>query len=170
MTRIEEVDEEDDEEIVDLIEMFREWGNKPSVRMVKEKEVQVFYISQGDEELNEMDKYQLWYEEDRPEVKQKSIEDPSPSPSVPEEDQPEVKQESIENPSPSPSVQEEDQPEVKQESIENPSPSPSVQEASKDRVRTVRLPGYEDLVEVVLDSGADCHVLPLSYHKWSFQP
>ena len=26
MTRIEEVDEEDDEEIVDLIEMFREWG------------------------------------------------------------------------------------------------------------------------------------------------
>ena len=44
MTRIEEVDEEDDEEIVDLIEMFREWGNKPHVRMVKTKEFQVFDI------------------------------------------------------------------------------------------------------------------------------
>ena len=143
MTRIEEVEEEDDEEVVDLIEMLREWGNKPHARMVKVKEVQVFDISQGDEELNELDEYQMWYEEDRPEVKQ----------------------ESVENPSPSPSAQEEDRPEVRQESIENPSPSPSVQEASKDRVRTVRLPGYEDLIEVVLDSGADCHVLPLSYYS-----
>ncbi|CAE7514254.1 unnamed protein product [Symbiodinium natans] len=82
-----------------------------------------------------------------------------------EEYRPEVKQESVENLSPSPSAQEEDQPEVRQESIENPSPSPSVQEASEDRVRTVRFPGYEDLIEVVLDSGADCHVLPLSYYS-----
>ena len=68
------------------------------------KEVQVFDISQEDEELNELDECQMWYEEDRAEVKQESVENPSPSPSAQEEDRSEVRQESIENPSPSPNA------------------------------------------------------------------
>ena len=54
-------------DIYDLIEMFREWGNKPYARMVKTKEVQVFDISQEDKELNKLDEHQMWYE-DRPET------------------------------------------------------------------------------------------------------
>ena len=80
----------------------------------------MFDISQGDGGLEEMDEYLKWYEDDQPEVKQESIENPSPSPS-----------------------RNDDQPEVRQESVENPSPSPSINEVITERVRMARLPGYE---------------------------
>ena len=54
----------------------------------------------------------------------------------------------------------------KAKSVDIPSPGPVKDFGEKDKV-TVRA-SYSDLVEVVLDlldSGADCHVSPLSYHS-----
>ena len=164
MPIIEEIEEDDD--YVDLIGMFEDLAHDWSVRVVKvtesEKVVKVANIAdESDDEEYERDELHEWY--DDLEVDKENAKKAKPGENILRWD--ETKQDwmvkPFEIPSPGFTDSEEEIDLSKQVWLEKPVeiPSPGY------HIRAVSARYSEPLVEVVLDSGADCHVLPLSYYS-----
>ena len=144
MRIIEEV--EDDEDFIDLSVLFAGFDEDATVRMVKM--TPVCDMSMGDEEEYERDELHWWYESTRSQQEwiEKLVEIPITGHG--DEDL----------------VEENSQQEWKEKLVEIPITGPIIEESNEDKVRMVNL--WDDsLIEVVLDSGADTHVLPLSYYS-----
>ena len=161
MPSIEEVDDDDD--YVDLIGMFEDLAHDWSVRVVKMTESEqlvkvVNMADESDEEEYERDELHEWYED--LEVDKLNSKKTKPGENILRRD--ETKQDwmvkPLEIPSPGFIDSEEEIDLSKQDWLEKPVEIPS----PGHHIRAVSARYSEPLVEVVLDSGADCHVLPLS--------
>eukprot|EP00439_Symbiodinium_sp_Y106_P071004 s3839_g12.t1 len=159
------IEEVDDEDYVDLIGMFEDLAHDWSVRAVKmtesEQLVKVANMADGsDEEEYERDEPHKWYED--LEVDKLNSKKAKSGENILRWD--ETKQDwmvqPFEIPSPGFTDSEEEIDLSKQDWLEKPVEIPS----PGHQVRAVSA-RYSELVEVVLDSGADCHVLPLSYYS-----
>ena len=144
MPIIEEV--EDDEDFIDLSVLFAGYDEDATLRMVKK--IPVCDMSTGDEEEYERDELHWWYDASRSQQEwiEKLVEIP------------------ITGHGDEVLVEEKCQQEWKEKLVEIPITGPIIEECDEDKVRMVIL-WDESLIEVVLDSGADTHVLPLSYYS-----
>ena len=160
------IEEVDDDDYVDLIGMFEDLAHDWSVRAVKmiesEQLVKVVNMADGsDEEEYERDELHEWYED--LEVDKLNSKKAKPGENILRWD--ETKQDwmvkPFEIPSPGFTDSEEEIDLSTQDWLEKPVEIPS----PGHHIRAVSARYSEPLVEVVLDSGADCHVLPLSYYS-----
>ena len=160
------IEEVDDDDYVDLIGMFEDLAHDWSVRAVKmiesEQLVKVVNMADAsDEEEYERDELHEWYED--LEVDKLNSKKAKPGENILRWD--ETKQDwmvkPFEIPSPGFTDSEEEIDLSKQDWLEKPVEIPS----PGHHIRAVSARYSEPLVEVVLDSGADCHVLPLSYYS-----
>ena len=166
MPIIEEVDDDDDDDYVDLIGMFEDLAHDWSVRAVKMTESEqlvkvVNMADESDEEEYERDELHEWYEDLG--VDKLNSKKAKPGENILRWD--ETKQDwmvkPFEIPSPGFTDSEEEIDLSKQDWLEKPVEIPS----PGHHIRAVSARYSEPLVEVVLDSGANCHVLPLSYYS-----
>ena len=158
------IEEVDDDDYVDLIGMFEDLAHDWSVRAAKviesEQLVKVVNMADGsDEEEYERDELHEWYED----LEVDKLPSSKPGENVLRWD--ETKQDwmvkPFEIPSPGFTDSEEEIDLSKQDWLEKPVEIPS----PGHHIRAVSARYSEPLIEVVLDSGADCHVLPLSYYS-----
>ena len=180
MPVIEELEEGEDDLFVDLLGLFEDVHEGSSLRMVNIREVLKYanISDESDEEVTDKDDLQRWYadlkcdkaamkfQEGRRivrwcEVQQDWMVKPFeiPSPGFTDSEEEEDKEIDLQKGA-----------EIQQDWLEKPVeiPSPRRLDYSKGygKVRATNA-RYSDLVEVVLDSGADCHVLPMSYYDES---
>ena len=170
MPIIEELEE--DEDYIDLVGMFEEAAQNWTLRMVKsvgvqdeevkKSEVVLAHLADTEEEDDEEykeDELFKWYEDGQ--TDKINAEKAKPGEEIVRWS--ELKQDWMVKPFgiPSPGFSDsEEEITLKQDWLEKPveipSPGPRIRATSAT---------YSELVEVVLDSGADCHVLPLAYYS-----